>query len=122
MNASLNTQDTDVSETCSSRLCHFFSVKIWVKLMKTVFPVAVIAAFLPDIAMAAGASGKDLMATGDETVGKTFGSGSSVVKWVVLAEVLVGAIMYMTTKNIKFLAGFAILSVFIAIGMSVAGY
>lgn len=65
---------------------------------------------------------KDLMASGNETVKLTFGSGSSLVKWVVLAEVIVGGIMYMMTKNIKFLAGFAILSVFIAIGMGVAGY
>jgi len=28
----------------------------------------------------------------------------------------------MMTKNIKFLVGFAILSVFIAVGMSVAGF
>ena len=46
---------------------------------------------------------------------------SSVVKWVVLAEVLVGAVMYMMTKNVKFLAGFAIISVFIAVGMAVVG-
>lgn len=42
-------------------------------------------------------------------------------KWVVLAEVLVGAVMYMMTKNVKFLAGFAIISVFIAVGMAVVG-
>ncbi|EEW2624537.1 type IV conjugative transfer system pilin TraA, partial [Escherichia coli] len=51
----------------------------------------------------------------------TFGKDSSVVKWVVLAEVLVGAVMYMMTKNVKFLAGFAIISVFIAVGMAVVG-
>ena len=31
-------------------------------------------------------------------------------------------IMYMMTKNVKFLFGFAIISTFITIGMSVAGY
>jgi type IV conjugative transfer system pilin TraA len=62
------------------------------------------------------------MASGDDTVKGTFGKDSSVVKWVILAEVLVGAVMYMTTKNLKFLAGFAILSVFVTVGMSVAGY
>ncbi len=55
------------------------------------------------------------------TVKATFGKDSSVVKWVVLAEVLVGAVMYMMTKNVKFLAGFAIISVFIAVGMAVVG-
>ncbi|MDT1800561.1 type IV conjugative transfer system pilin TraA, partial [Salmonella enterica subsp. enterica serovar Oslo] len=68
-----------------------------------------------DRAMAAG-KGTDLMAKGQETVKATFGKDSSIVKWVVLAEVLVGAVMYMMTKNVKFLVGFAILSVFIAVG------
>ncbi|KDA76382.1 type IV conjugative transfer system pilin TraA [Escherichia coli 3-073-06_S3_C1] len=57
------------------------------------------------------------MAKGNDTVKATFGKDSSIVKWVVLAEVLVGAVMYMMTKNV--LVGFAILSVFIAVGMSV---
>lgn len=52
--------------------------------------------------MAAGSSGQDLMASGNTTVKATFGKDSSVVKWVVLAEVLVGAVMYMMTKNVKF--------------------
>ncbi len=91
------------------------------KTLKFALPIATVAAFLPETVMAATA-GKDLMATGNATVKSTFGTGSSVVKWIVLAEVLVGAVMYMTTKNLKFLAGFAILSVFVAIGMSVAGY
>lgn len=91
------------------------------KSLKLALPVAAVAAFFPEAVMASSA-GKDLMATGNDTVKKTFGSDSSIVKWVILAEVLVGAVMYMTTKNLKFLAGFAILSVFVAIGMSVAGY
>ncbi len=60
--------------------------------------------FFPQLAMAA--QGQDLMASGNTTVKATFGKDSSVVKWVVLAEVLVGAVMYMMTKNVKFLAGF----------------
>ncbi len=50
--------------------------------------------------MAAGKG--DLMAKGNDTVKATFGKDSSIVKWVVLAEVLVGAVMYMMTKNVKF--------------------
>lgn len=91
------------------------------KALKFALPVAALAAFSPETVFASTA-GKDLMASGNETVKGTFGKDSSVVKWVILAEVLVGAVMYMTTKNLKFLAGFAILSVFIAVGMSVAGY
>ena len=121
MDASLSVQGTAVPESKPSRFSQFFSKKDFVKSLKAVLPVAVLAAFFPEVAMASG-TGTDLMASGNESVKATFGSGSSVVKWVVLAEVLVGGIMYMTTKNIKFLAGFAILSVFIAVGMSVAGY
>ncbi len=63
----------------------------------------------------------DLMKSGDATVKGTFGKQSSVVKWVVLAEVVAeSGIMYMMTKNVKFLFGFAIISTFITIGMSVA--
>jgi type IV conjugative transfer system pilin TraA len=85
-----------------------------------VLPVAALAAFFPDAAMATTAT--DLMKSGDATVKGTFGKSSSVVKWVVLAEVVAGGIMYMMTKNVKFLFGFAIISTFITIGMSVAGY
>lgn len=91
------------------------------RLVRAVIPVAVLMMLFPELAMAVG-KGTDLMAKGQETVKATFGKDSSIVKWVVLAEVLVGAVMYMMTKNVKFLVGFAILSVFIAVGMSVAGF
>ncbi|HAK0381751.1 TPA: type IV conjugative transfer system pilin TraA [Salmonella enterica] len=90
------------------------------KLARAVIPAAVLMFFFPQLAMASGGA-QDLMATGNGTVKATFGKDSSAVKWVILAEVLVGAVMYMTTKNIKFLAGFAIISVFIAVGMAVVG-
>lgn len=89
------------------------------RLARAVIPAAVLMMFFPQLAMAAGSSGQDLMASGNTTVKATFGKDSSVVKWVVLAEVLVGAVMM--TKNVKFLAGFAIISVFIAVGMAVVG-
>lgn len=98
-----------------------FSTASCLKLLKLILPLTIAASFFPETTLAAGA-GKDLMASGDETVKGTFGKDSSVVKWVILAEVLVGGVMYMTTKNLKFLAGFAILSVFITVGMAVAGY
>ncbi len=89
------------------------------RLARAVIPAAVLMMFFPQLAMASGS--QDLMASGNSTVKATFGKDSSVVKWVVLAEVLVGAVMYMMTKNVKFLAGFAIISVFIAVGMAVVG-
>ena len=109
-----------------TRLKKYFSFRPsrlnMLRLARAVIPAAVLMMFFPQLAMAAGSSGQDLMASGNTTVKATFGKDSSVVKWVVLAEVLVGAVMYMMTKNIKFLVGFAILSVFIAVGMSVAGF
>ncbi|EMO1314038.1 TPA: type IV conjugative transfer system pilin TraA, partial [Escherichia coli] len=104
-----------------TRLKKYFSFRPsrlnMLRLARAVIPAAVLMMFFPQLAMAAGSSGQDLMASGNTTVKATFGKDSSVVKWVVLAEVLVGAVMYMMTKNVKFLAGFAIISVFIAVGM-----
>ncbi|EET8012336.1 type IV conjugative transfer system pilin TraA, partial [Escherichia coli] len=97
----------------------FFSKLNLLRLVRAVLPAAVLMMFFPQAALAAG--GQDLMQSGNDTVKATFGKDSSIVKWVVLAEVLVGAVMYMMTKNVKFLAGFAIISVFIAIGMTVVG-
>ncbi len=74
------------------------------RLARAVIPAAVLMMFFPHLAMAA--QGQDLMASGNTTVKATFGKDSSVVKWVVLAEVLVGAVMYMMTKNVKFLVRF----------------
>ncbi len=62
------------------------------RLARAVIPAAVLMMFFPQLAMAAGSSGQDLMASGNTTVKATFGKDSSVVKWVVLAEVLVGAV------------------------------
>ncbi len=67
------------------------------RLARAVIPAAVLMMFFPQLAMAA--QGQDLMASGNTTVKATFGKDSSVVKWVVLAEVLVGAVMYMMTKK-----------------------
>lgn len=70
------------------------------RTVRAVIPVAVLMMLFPELAMAAGKG--DLMAKGNDTVKATFGKDSSIVKWVVLAEVLVGAVMYMMTKNVKF--------------------
>ncbi len=64
------------------------------RLARAVIPAAVLMMFFPQLAMAA--QGQDLMASGNTTVKATFGKDSSVVKWVVLAEVLVGACRYDT--------------------------
>ncbi|MGE0968595.1 type IV conjugative transfer system pilin TraA (plasmid) [Klebsiella sp. WOUb02] len=108
-------------ENKPSLMSRMFRKQTALKVAKVVLPVGALAAFFPDVAMATTTT-TDLMKSGDTTVKGTFGKSSSVVKWVVLAEVVAGAIMYMMTKNVKFLFGFAIISTFISIGMAVAGY
>jgi type IV conjugative transfer system pilin TraA len=99
-----------------------FTVRNLLKAAKTLLPVVAAEILFPGLAHAGGGDGTDLLQPGDATVGATFGSKSSAVKWVILAEVMVGAVMYMTTKNLKFLSGFIIISVLISVGMKVAGY
>ncbi|EPP0706923.1 TPA: type IV conjugative transfer system pilin TraA, partial [Klebsiella pneumoniae] len=112
MNAVLSVQGSAVPEkTKPSFMSRVFNKKKALKAAKVVLPVAAVAAFFPDAAMAT-TTATDLMKSGDATVKGTFGKQSSVVKWVVLAEVVAGGIMYMMTKNVKFLFGFAIISTF----------
>ncbi len=118
MNAVLSVQGASAPVKKKSFFSKFTRLNM-LRLARAVIPAAVLMMFFPHLAMAA--QGQDLMASGNTTVKATFGKDSSVVKWVVLAEVLVGAVMYMMTKNVKFLAGFAIISVFIAVGMAVVG-
>ncbi|SAX35882.1 type IV conjugative transfer system pilin TraA [Klebsiella pneumoniae] len=107
MNAVLSVQGSAVSEkTKPSFMSRVFNKKKALKVAKVALPVAAVAAFFPDAAMAT-TTATDLMKSGDATVKGTFGKQSSVVKWVVLAEVVAGGIMYMMTKNVKFLFGIA---------------
>ncbi|EBT2496013.1 type IV conjugative transfer system pilin TraA [Escherichia coli] len=119
MNAVLSIQGASAPVKKKSFFPKFTRLNM-LRLVRAVIPVAVLMMFFPQLALAAG-GGQDLMASGNTTVKATFGKDSSIVKWVILAEVLVGAVMYMMTKNVKFLAGFAIISVFIAVGMAVVG-
>ena len=117
MNTVLAVQGSAVAvEKKTSKFSRIFTKKNALKAIKAVLPVAILAAAFPQAALATS-TGNDLMASGDGTVKATFGKGSSVVKWVILAEVIVGGIMYMMTKNVKFLAGFAILSVFVTVDL-----
>ncbi|TFY05296.1 type IV conjugative transfer system pilin TraA [Escherichia coli] len=118
MNAILSVQGASAPVEKKSFFSKFTRLNM-LRLVRAVIPAAVLMMFFPQMPLAAG--GQDLMQSGNDTVKATFGKDSSIVKWVVLAEVLVGAVMYMMTKNVKFLAGFAIISVFIAVGMTVVG-
>lgn len=97
-----------------------FSRPAVMKLLKFILPFTVLASLFPQVVFAT--AGTDLMVGGNASVAATFGSKSSIVKWIILAEVLVGATLYMATKNLKYLSGFAIVSIVISVGMKVAGY
>ena len=114
MNAILSVQGASAPVKKKSFFPKFTRLNM-LRLVRAVIPAAVLMMFFPQLALAAQGAGQDLMAGGNATVKATFGKDSSAVKWVILAEVLVGAIMYMMTKNVKFLAGFAIISVFITV-------
>lgn len=64
---------------------------------------------------------EDLMAAGKETVTGTFGADSAIAKWIILAEVIVGIITYIKTKNMFMLFGIAVVIVFTTIGFGLAG-
>ncbi|ENP2200449.1 type IV conjugative transfer system pilin TraA [Salmonella enterica] len=119
MNAVLSVQGASAPVKKKSFFAEFTRLNM-LRLVRAVIPAAVLMTFFPQLAVASGGA-TDLMLPGNNTVKATFGKDSSIVKWVILAEVLVGAVMYMMTKNVKFLVGFAIISVFIAVGMTVVG-
>lgn len=119
MNTVISDQGNSFVQKVGSSLRKLVSKSSAIKAMKFVLPFAVLASFFPQLAHA---TATDLMAGGDADVKATFGSKSSVVKWIILAEVLVGATLYMATKNLKYLSGFAVVSIIISVGMKVAGY
>lgn len=80
--------------------------------------------FLPLIALLSFTGlvrAEDLMSAGQATVTDTFGGGSSIAKWIILAEVIVGIITYIKTKNMFMLFGIAVVIVFTTIGFGLVG-
>lgn len=55
----------------------------------------------------------DLLVGGKQTVDDTFGKDSTLAKWVIIGEILVGVFMYIKTKNLMLLAGVAVVIVFL---------
>lgn len=55
----------------------------------------------------------DLMAKGKRTVNDTFGKNSTFATWLILGEIVIGAFMYIKTKNLMLLAGVAVVIVFL---------
>jgi type IV conjugative transfer system pilin TraA len=84
-------------------------------LLLFILPALVLFLFTPV------ASADDLMAAGQQTVKDTFGAGSAIANWIILAEVVVGVIGYIRTKNILLLLGVAVVVVFTTIAFGLAG-
>jgi type IV conjugative transfer system pilin TraA len=71
------------------------------------------------VAHATGA-GTDMLSSAAAPVSKTFGAGSTMAKWLILAEVIVGTIMYIKTKNMMLLMGAIVVVVFTSVGFGLA--
>jgi len=65
------------------------------------------------------ARAEDLLASGDKIIKDTIGQSSKLMTWIYLAEVVVGAAMYLKTKNPLLLFGFVFLIIMTKIGFSV---
>jgi len=71
-------------------------------------------------AFAAGAT-KDLLKVGDDAVKGTFGQDSSLMKWLLIGEVVVAIATYIGTRSFKVLGGIIVLSVFINVAFAIIG-
>lgn len=69
---------------------------------------------------AAGAA-KDLLKPGDDAVKATFGQDSSLMKWLLIGEVVIAIATYIGTRSFKVLGGIIVLSVFINVAFAIIG-
>lgn len=68
----------------------------------------------------AGAA-KDLLKPGDDAVKGTFGQDSSLMKWLLIGEVVIAIATYIGTRSFKVLGGIIVLSVFINVAFAIIG-
>jgi len=68
--------------------------------------------------MAHAEGGTDLLAGGKDDVKATFGADSFVMMSIILAELIVGVVMYIRTKNMLILLGLVVVIVFTTVGVS----
>lgn len=103
-----------------SKIQSAFSKKINTKVMAKWMKLFVLPLFVM-LSYTGIVSADDLMSAGAKTVTDTFGASSAIAKWIILAEVIVGIITYIKTKNMFMLFGIAIVIVFTTIGFGLAG-
>lgn len=108
MKLSIKAKDLSVFKKMENSLRYFNEVR---KKWGGVITALAVVMLFSENAMAV-----DLMKPGQATVTDTFGAGSSIAKWIILAEVIVGIITYIKTKNMFMLFGIAVVIVFTTIG------
>lgn len=119
----MNLKVNDTSNRWNNAFKCFFSRRDSTPTMFNKFRNAVKSSLLPMIilaTMSGNAQAVDLLAGGKEVANDTFGANSTIAVWIILAEVIVGAIGYIRTKNIMLLLGVAIVVVFTTIAFGLA--
>ncbi|WP_318366439.1 type IV conjugative transfer system pilin TraA [Enterobacter sp.] len=68
----------------------------------------------------AQATGTDLLSTQNTTVNSTFGSGSSLIKWFYIAEIVMALFTYIKVRSPLVFVGLVICIIFTRIGFAIA--
>lgn len=66
------------------------------------------------------ASGTDLLASQQTTVNSTFGSGSSLIKWFYIAEIVMGLFIYIKARSPLVFVGIVACIIFTRVAFSIA--
>ncbi|HCR2161051.1 TPA: conjugal transfer protein TraA [Enterobacter asburiae] len=66
------------------------------------------------------ASGTDLLSSQNTTVNSTFGSGSSLIKWFYIAEIIMGLFIYIKARSPLVFVGIVLAIIFTRIAFSIA--
>lgn len=72
------------------------------------------------VAHPALAAGTDLLASQQSTVDSTFGSGSSLVKWFYIAEIIMGLFIYIKARSPLVFVGIVACIIFTRVAFSIA--
>nr|WP_318375326.1 type IV conjugative transfer system pilin TraA [Enterobacter sp.] len=68
----------------------------------------------------AQATGTDLLASQNTTVNSTFGSGSSLIKWFYIAEIIIAIFTYIKVRSPMVFLGLIVVIIFTRIGFAIA--
>ncbi|EJQ2090428.1 type IV conjugative transfer system pilin TraA [Cronobacter sakazakii] len=89
---------------------------------QTKFYLKSAAAFLISLMVThpAFASGADLLSSQNTTVNSTFGSGSSLIKWFYIAEIIMGLFIYIKARSPLVFVGIVMAIIFTRVGFGIA--